>query len=102
MPLGRRRALIVGARLVGVDGIAEHIVPVDLVARLRHFVVDVARTGNPLCDVGRMGGNLAGDNAFLYVINIRQAQVLCRRYIAEKSAPLAAAIAPPIADVIWS
>ena len=56
----------------------------------------------PFCDIGRVGRDSAGNNALFDVFNIRQRQMLGRSNIAQKKAPFIAAMAPPMAAVIWS
>src|SRR3546814_21145367 len=48
-----------------------------------HRVVPQARARMPLGEVGRMGGDLVGDDAVLHVLAVGQAQMLLRRDVAE-------------------
>ena len=69
----------------GVYRAGELGIPVELAARVRHAVVDVARAGDPLGDVSRVRRDLGGDDALLDVVDIGKRQVLGRRHVAKES-----------------
>ena len=80
-------ALEVLARASRVDGVGEHLVPRDPAPCVAHAVVRLARAGNPLRDVGRMRGDLRGDEPLAHVVRVGQPQVLGRRDVAEEIRP---------------
>lgn len=84
MTVSRRYALKVSASLIRVCGYLEHLLPVKLVACRRHLVVLVAGVGDSLRDVCGVGCYLAGDYALLNVVEVGQAEMLRRSYIAQK------------------
>ena len=64
------------ARLLRVQREVELVHPAELEARLAERVVTGLRAGQPLGQVGGMGGELVGDDALAYVALVRQAQVV--------------------------
>jgi len=62
--------------LVRVQAEVELVVPAELVARLGERVVADLGAGVALGEVGGVGGELVGDDAFLDVVLVREAQVL--------------------------
>ncbi len=63
------------ARLVRVEAEVELVFPAELEARLGQRVVANLRAGVPFGEVGGVRGNLVGDDAFLHVVLVRQAQI---------------------------
>ena len=82
--VGRRSALKVRTSLFRVNRVFEHLIPVNLVTGVRHSVVLFSRVRNALCDVRSVSRDTAGDNAFLYVAQIGQPEMLGRGYVTEK------------------
>src|SRR5574343_94481 len=84
--LGRflgQRFVVEFTRLVRVETEVELVVPAELKARLGQRVVTDLGAGVSLGQVGGMGGELVGDDAFLDVILVGQAEVLLGRHVAE-------------------
>src|SRR5574343_453682 len=71
------------ARLVRVETEVELVFPAKLVARLGHGVVADLRAGVALGEVSGVGGELVGDDAFLDVVLVGQAEVFLGRHVAE-------------------
>ena len=72
-----------GLGLVRVEAEVELVVPAELVARLGQRVVADLRAGVALGEVGGVRGQLVGDDAFLDVIFVGQAEVFLGRDVAE-------------------
>ena len=98
MALGRRYLIVEPLSLFRVKRQRELRGPVQLVARVCHRVVAVARARQTEGNICRVCRDLTGDDALAHVVFVRQTQVLRRGDVA----PACAAIAPPMAEVIWS
>ena len=59
--------------------------PVELSARICHFVVYIPCSWNSLCNVRCVRGNFACDYSLLYVVNIRQSKMFGRCNITKKT-----------------
>ena len=70
-------------RLVGVEREVELVNPAELEASLAECIVPLACHRVMLCKVSSMGGNLVGDNAFAYILLVRQRKMFLRRNIAK-------------------
>ena len=84
MPVCRRGAFKVASSLVLVQSKVKHGLPVHLVTGFGHGVVLLPGVGDALGDVGGVGGDAAGDDSLLHVVQVRQAKMLCRRHIAQE------------------
>src|SRR5216117_1344937 len=81
--LGGQRLVVELARRLRVEREVELVLPAELEARLRQRVVPLAGARMALGDVGRVGGDLVGDDAVLHVLAVGQAEVLLGRDVAE-------------------
>ena len=70
-------------RGIRIQGKIELIFPAELEARLRQRVVADLRCRVPLGQIGGVGGDLVGDDAFLDVVPVGQAEMLLGRHIAQ-------------------
>ena len=75
--------VVIAARGVRVQGEVELVVPAELEAGFGQGVVADLGGRVSLGEVGGVGGNLVGDDAFLDVVAVGQAEVFFRRDIAE-------------------
>ncbi len=75
--------VVEGARPVRVQPQVELVLPAEFEARLGNGVVAQLGAGHALAQVRRVGGDLVGDDAFLDVVPVGQAQVLLGRHVAE-------------------
>jgi hypothetical protein len=71
------------ARLVRVEAEVELVFPAELEAGLAQGVVADLRAGVALGQVGGVGGDLVGDDAFLDVVLVGQAEVFLGGDVAE-------------------
>ena len=71
----RQRGVVVGGRRHRVERQVELVAPAKLKARVRKRVVARLGEGVPLGQVGRVGGNLVGDDAGFDVVPVGQAEV---------------------------
>src|SRR5690606_20085139 len=73
---GGQRLVVVGAGGVGVERQVELVLPAELEAGVGQRVVPRLGQRVALGEVGRVRGDLVGDDARLHVVLVRQAQVL--------------------------
>ena len=69
---------------LGVEGAGPLGFPVQSTAGIAHLVVDLPGAPHAFGDVGGVGGDLAGDDALFYVLQIGQGQMLGGGHIAEE------------------
>ena len=79
----RQGLVVVFLGALGIEGQGELIRPAELEASLGERVVADLRRGVALGEVGGVGGDLVGDDAFTDVVLVRQAEVLLRGDVAE-------------------
>src|SRR5262249_52981352 len=65
-----------GAGGFGIKREFELFLPIEGVAGVTQSVVAIASAGTVASNVGRMGGNLVGDDAVFYVFLVRKSQML--------------------------
>ena len=80
--LGQRFVVIIPRR-VRVQGQVELVLPAELKAGLGQGVVADLRRRVAFGQVGGVGGDLVGDDAFLHILAVGQPQVLFGRHIAQ-------------------
>ena len=77
-------ALAVLLRLHGVDSQVQLRRPVELLARLRHLQIPLPGSLIAVGKVCSMSSDTRSNNALAHIVDVRQAQMLCRRYVAEE------------------
>lgn len=68
----------------GVDSLLDHAVPIQVQAARGHSPIPLHGSGKSLGDVGHMSGYSRGDHTLKNIVDIGEAQMLGRSYVAEK------------------
>ena len=79
----RQGLVVVFLGALGIEGQGELVGPAEFETGLGERVVADLRGGMALGEVGSVGGDLVGDDAFTDVVLVRQAEVFLRRDVAK-------------------
>ena len=82
----RQRLVVIFACGVGIEAEIELVLPAEVEPRARQRVVAQLRRRVALGEIGGVRRDLVGDDAFLDVVAVRQAEMLLRRDVAEHGA----------------
>ena len=84
----RQGFIVVFLGTLRIEGQGELILPAELEAGLRKRIIANLGSGVSLGEVGRMGGDLVGDDALADIVLIRQTQVFLRGDVAQHRRPI--------------
>ena len=82
----RQCLVVIFACGVGIEPEVELVLPAEVKARAAQCVVAQLRCRMTLGEIGRVRRDLVGDDAFLDVVAVGQAEMLLRRHVAEHGA----------------